>query len=70
MLPFAIVPRAAVPLCHNISAVTANGDVVVNFAFWTNAHFIQRVTMWTVEFNLLFHAVSRVVAPAPLLFVT
>jgi hypothetical protein len=36
-----IVPRLAMPLRHDIAAVTANGRVVVSLAVRPNCHFIE-----------------------------
>jgi hypothetical protein len=47
----AIVPPLAVPLSHDISAVTANGRVVVFLAVRSNRHFIECPAMRALKFE-------------------
>jgi hypothetical protein len=47
----AIVPPLAMPLRHDIAAVTANGRVVVSLAAQSNCHFIECPAMRALKFE-------------------
>lgn len=47
----AIVPPLAMPLRHDIAAVTANGRVVVSLAVRSNCHFIECPAMRALKFE-------------------
>ena len=48
-LPSAIVPRSAVPLRHDVTAETADGEAIIARAVGTDCHFIEGPTMRTLE---------------------